>query len=496
MATKWKEKSRMRGVATVFSSVRIRLTLWYTAAMTLVLVALASVTYFVIRREVVKRADVQAAELADTFLSTVNAEMGDATKPNSLDEGVAAAISEHRFRDVIFAVFDRQAELIGISDSFPQERPAVAPTRAALVFSLKPLVAAPDTLHSVHAGGHQYRGYVRRFSLEQQPATLIVLQSLHRQNEFLETLARTFAIAIPLTILLAGVGGYLLARRSLSPVVAMSAQASRIGAENLEARLTVRNPRDELGHLAHSFNDLLDRLSASFDRQKRFVADASHELRTPVAILCGETEVSLRKQERSEQEYRETLHILGEESKRLKRIVEDLFTLARADAGQYSLTLSDFYLDELAAECAKNVRTLAAAKEIAVSCESEGEALIHGDEALLRRMMLNLLDNAIKFTSVGGSVSIRCGEQNGFYHLSVQDSGPGIPAELQSRIFERFFRADKARSRTEGDRTGAGLGLSIGSWIAGAHGGRLELTRSTPEGSIFTAIFPKTPVPD
>jgi signal transduction histidine kinase len=206
--------------------------------------------------------------------------------------------------------------------------------------------------------------------------------------------------------------------------------------------------------------------------------------------------VSLRKQERSEQEYRETLHILGEESKRLKRIVEDLFTLARADAGQYSLTLSDFYLDELAAEGAKIVRTLAAAKEIAVSCESEGEALIHGDEALLRRMMLNLLDNAIKFTSVGGSVSIRCGEQNGFYHLSVQDSGPGIPAELQSRIFERFFRADKARSRTEGDRTGAGLGLSIGSWIAGAHGGRLELTRSTPEGSIFTAIFPKTPVPD
>ena len=479
----------------MFSSVRIRLTLWYMAAMTLILVTLASVTYLVIRQNVVKRADAQAAVLADTFLSTVNAEMGDATKPDSLDDGVAAAISEHRFPDITFAVFDPQGNLIGMSESALDEGHRPEWKKESLLFSLQSVLAARQALHFEGFAGHKYRGFVRHFSFEQQAATLIVVQSMRRENDFLETLAGTFAIVIPLTILLAGAGGYLLARNSLSPVVAMSAQASRIGAENPEARLSVRNPHDELGHLARSFNELLDRLGASFDRQRRFIADASHELRTPVAILCGETEVALAKKERNEQEYRETLRILADESRRLKRVVEDLFTLARADAGQYPLSCSDFYLDELASECTKNVRTLASAKQIAVSFESSGEALVHADETLLRRMLLNLLDNAIKYTPSGGSTAVRCGERGDSYFLSVQDSGPGIPSELQPRIFERFFRADKARSRSDSDGGGAGLGLSISSWIAGAHGGRLELTQSSAEGSIFTAILPKSPLP-
>jgi heavy metal sensor kinase len=331
--------------------------------------------------------------------------------------------------------------------------------------------------------------------MAQQTATLVVLQSLFHQHEFLETLAGTFAVVIPITLLIAGIGGYLLARSSLSPGVAMSEQARCIGTENLDSRLSVRNADDELGHLALSFNELLDRLSTSFERQKRFVADASHELRTPVAILCGETEVALGKKGRTEQEYREALQILADESKRLKRIVEDLFTLARADAGQYPLSYADFYLDELAAECAKNVRTLAAAKQITLACEPGGEALISADEALLRRLVFNLLDNAIKYTPSGGSVSLRVEERGEVYHLSVADSGPGIPTNLQSRIFERFFRVDKARSRKEQDGGGgAGLGLSIGAWIASAHKGSLDLTSSTSEGSTFTAILPKRPL--
>jgi len=477
----------------MFSSVRIRLTVWYTAAMAAILILLASVTYFIIRQNVGARADVQAVELADTFLSTVNAEMGDATKPDGLDEGVAAAISEHRFRDVVFAVFDPDGTLIGMSEWFPEDRRHSEWKRGALIAPLKATLTAPGPFQSMQFAGHIYRVYVRHFSLAQQSATLVVLQSLFHQHEFLETLAGTFAVVIPLTLLLAGAGGYFLARSNLSPVVAMSEQARWIGAENLEARLGVKNPDDELGHLARSFNGLLDRLSASFDRQKRFVADASHELRTPVAILCGETEVALGKEGRSEQEYREALQILADESKRLKRIVEDLFTLARADAGQYPLSYTDFYLDEAAAECAKNVRTLAAARHITVTCEPGGEALIRADEALVRRMLINLLDNAMKYTPSGGSVSLHVEERDGAYHLSVTDSGPGIPTEFQSRIFERFFRVDKARSRKEQDGGGAGLGLSIGAWIAGAHNGKLELTSSTSEGSTFTAVLPKYP---
>jgi two-component system OmpR family sensor kinase len=475
----------------MLNSVRIRLTLWYTAAMTVVLVALAAVTYWALKENMVHRADAQAIELANSFLSTVDAEMGDATKPDSMDDGITAAMSEHQFRDVVFAVFDPQGDLLGVSDRYEQAEKATGVSREALAARLRPLLSSADAVSSVRLEGHQYRSYVRRFSADQQDASLIVLQSLHRQNEFLETLAGTFGIVIPLAILLSSIGGYLLAKRNLSPVVAMSAQASRIGAENLHARLYVGNPRDELGRLAGSFNELLDRLDRSFEKQRRFVADASHELRTPVAILCGEAEVTLGQQRRTEQEYRESLEILREEATRLKHIVEDLFTLARADAGQHPLALTDFYFDEVIAECAKNVRTLASAKTISVSCESNGELPIRADEALLRRMVLNLLDNAIKYTPAGGRVSLHCGAENGLYRLMVEDSGPGVPADLQSKIFERFFRADKARSRRESDGGGAGLGLSIASWIASAHGGRIELTQSSTTGSVFTVFLPK-----
>ena len=474
----------------MLNSVRIRLTLWYTAAMALVLVVLASATYFVIRRDVVRRADAQAVELADSFLSTVDAEMGDATKPDSMDDGIGAAISEHRFRDVVFAVFDPQGDVLALSPGGEMPGGATGPTREAMAASLAPLLHEASVFNSARVGGRRYRTYVRPFSIDQQKATLVVLQSLHRQNEFLETLAKTFWIVIPLAILLSSVGGYLLAKQSLSPVVAMSAEASRIGADNLHDRLHVQNPRDELGQLAASFNELLDRLDLSFERQKRFVADASHELRTPVAILCGEADVTLSQQTRTEQEYRESLAILREEAKRLKHIVEDLFTLARADAGQHPLAPADFYLDELVAECARNVRTLASAKTIALTCDAGGEMPIHADEALVRRMLMNLLDNAIKFTPEGGQVALRAGAVDGIYQVKVEDSGPGVPADLQDKIFERFFREDKARSRNESGG-GAGLGLAIASWIASAHGGKLELTRSDPQGSTFTATLPK-----
>ena len=474
----------------MFNSVRIRLTLWYTAAMAVVLLVLAAATYLALQENVVRRADAQAIELANSFLSTVDAEMGDASKPDSMDDGIAAAISEHRFRDVVFAVFDPQGNLLGVSEGYQQEDQPKRVSREEVARRLRPLLSSADAYGSLRFEGRQYRSYLRPFSVDRQQASLVVLQSLHPQNEFLETLAATFAIVIPLAILLSSLGGYLLARRSLSPVVAMSTQASRIGAENLHERLQAGNPRDELGHLAASFNELLDRLDRSFAEQRRFVADASHELRTPVAILCGEAEVTLGQTQRTEQEYRESLMILREEARRLKHIVEDLFTLARADAGQHPLALTDFYFDEVVGECAKNVRTLASAKDIVVSCEAQGELPIHADEALIRRMVVNLLDNAIKYTAPGGKVSLSCAADNGLYRLRIEDSGRGIPADLQSRIFERFFREDKARSRRESDG-GAGLGLAIASWIASAHGGKIELTQSSAKGSVFTVFLPK-----
>jgi heavy metal sensor kinase len=476
-------------------SVRVRLTLWYTAVLVVVLLVLSLLTYFIFWRNAIQRTDANLTELADSFLVTLRAELEDQTAPDPFKAAAQVAIAEHHFRDAVYAIADGAGKVIVSSED-------LSPTNTETESSRNRVLAAPTfqrfldaALHSDHLFGQVegekggYRGYARHFSARSRDYTLIILQSLHPQKEMMEEAASTFAWVIPIAVLLASVGGYFLARKSLAPVVAMSTQAGRIGAANLHERLAVQNERDELGHLAGSFNSLLDRLSQSFERQRRFMADASHELRTPVAILRGESEVALSKEARSAEEYRESLGVLHQESERLTHIVEDLFTLTRADAGQYPLQTRDFYFDELIAECVHSARTLALAKNISLNFEGASESPIHADESLVRRMILNLLDNAIKYTPPGGRVKVSCQRVGNEYALSIKDTGAGIPAELQPRIFERFFRVDKARSRSESDG-GAGLGLSISRWIAEAHQGRLELTCSDSTGSTFTAYLP------
>jgi two-component system OmpR family sensor kinase len=481
----------------MLESVRVRLTLWYAGVLAVVLVVLAFATYFILRQSTVRRADSNLAELADAFLTTLRAEMKDEAGPERLRRAALEAIIEHRFRDHIYAVLDPTGALVVSSRDLPAAIPTSSQEESSRIVdsdSFRALVEsssrADRILQNVKGEKGGYRGYVRHFVENGQTYTLVVLQSLHSQQEMFRELAQTFSLVIPIAVLLASAGGYFLAYKSLAPVVAMSTQAGRIGAATLHERLPVKNEKDELGHLARSFNQLLDRLDQSFDRQRRFMADASHELRTPVAILRGEAEVALSRPDRKPEEYRESLAVLRAESQRLTHIVEDLFTLARADAGQYPLSPHDFYLDELVADCTRTTRTLALAKRITLNCDAAQELPVHADEALLRRMILNLLDNAIKYTPERGRVSVAARRDGGEYALSITDTGPGIPVELQPRIFERFFRADKARSRAESDGGGAGLGLSIARWIAEAHHGRLELARSDASGSTFTAYLP------
>jgi two-component system OmpR family sensor kinase len=482
----------------MLESVRLRLTLWYTGVLALVLITLAAAGYFIFWQSTVKRTDSDLAELSTAFLTTLTAELQDQPGPNALKIAAQVAIAEHRFRDHIFAVLDPEGGVLTTSLDLSSSRST--PEDIAHDFlsseSFRKFAGASrgaDPLYrNVGGGKHGYRGYARHFPFNGQTYTLVVLRSLHPQTEMLEEITAAFAGAIPIAILLASAGGYFLARKSLAPVAAMSAQAGHIGASNLHDRLAVQNEKDELGHLAQSFNHLLDRLDQSFERQRCFMADASHELRTPVAILRGEAEVALSRPARSPEEYRESLTILHNEAQRLTHIVEDLFTLTRADAGQYPLVPHNFYLDELLLDCAHSVRTLALAKNITMVTDAPHDLSVVGDEPLLRRMILNLLDNAIKHTPTGGRVALACQRTEEDYAVSVTDSGTGIPTDLQPRIFERFFRADKARSRAENDGGGAGLGLSIARWIAEAHHGRLELTRSDSTGSTFTAYLSAT----
>jgi heavy metal sensor kinase len=320
---------------------------------------------------------------------------------------------------------------------------------------------------------------------------IVVSQAIHPLAEELEFLRDIFLTAVPVALLLAALGGWFLARKSLVPVVAMSESARRISAEHLDDRLPVANSRDELGRLATTFNQMLARLESSFTQQRQFMADASHELRTPLSVIRTAAAVTLEKPQRSEGEYREALAMIEDQVKRLSRIVEEMFTLARADAGSRELTPRDFYLDELIAETARAAGVLASRKKVGVDYTPAPEVLYRGDEGLLRQMLLNLLDNAVKHTPTGGHVSLRLERSGPNYLVTVADTGAGIPPEAQPHIFERFYRADKARSReTNGNGGGAGLGLSIARWIAEAHGGSLTLQHSNPAGSAFRVSLP------
>ncbi len=481
----------------MLDSVRSRMTVWYSALFGLFLILLAGLTYFLYWRNSLERTDSNLSEQSETFIATFNAELKDDKGPDGIKNAAREAMLEHRFRDVVYVIVDGGGKILLSSLDLPAVRggaekfaPDMFDSAAFQRLAQSPLKTAGGVYQDVPGGRNGFRGYARPLSQDDRATRLIVLQSLHPQHEMMEDIRNIFFWIIPIALLLASAGGYFLARKSLAPVADMARQARGMGAARFSDRLKVSNPRDELGTLALSFNELLDRLEKSFEQQRRFVADASHELRTPVAILQGETEVTLSRPARSAEEYRETLSILRDESQRLAHIIEDLFTLTRADAGQYPLQIRELYLDELTADVLRRTRSLAISNGISLSSTIQPELPVQADEDLLRRMLLNLLDNAIKYTPAGGKVLVECCREANDYVLRVIDTGAGIPAELQSRIFERFFRADKARSRSEGDTGGAGLGLSIARWIAEAHHGRLELTRSDASGSTFTAYLP------
>jgi two-component system, OmpR family, sensor kinase len=498
--------------AKMFSSVRARLTLWYTGVLALVLISFALAGYFFLSYTLNRRTDDALGEVANAFAATLandeadnhageaNAARGENAK-SSPDEAIKETVSQNQFRDYQIVVYTDAGREVAAS-TVPKNRNEPGRTRlpasSKISGVLNAVARTPGSalnLATLSDGDSQYRVVGRRVQARGSAYALIVLRSLHDQEDLLEGASYALLIAVPLALLLASIGGYFLARKSLAPVVRMSATAASIGAANLHERLPVANERDELGGLAQVINDLLARLDKSFEQQRRFMADASHELRTPIAIMRSEAEVVLSEPEASNAALRESIAIFRDETKRLTRIVEDLFMLARADAGQYQLTPKEFYLDELASEVTRAVRTLLAERDLTLQLNAAEEMPFRGDENLLRRLLLNLVDNAIKYTPKGGVLTVSCRRDGKRYIITVNDTGPGIPTEAQPHIFERFYRADSARSRVDDDgaglTSGAGLGLSIARWIAEAHDGTLELIDSSDAGSVFQLVLPR-----
>jgi heavy metal sensor kinase len=318
----------------------------------------------------------------------------------------------------------------------------------------------------------------------------LVAEPLSVIEEGLRRLRRDFFAGVPLILLIASLGGYFLARKSLAPIALMGEQTRRITAEKLSARLDVANPRDEAGRLATTINELLGRLDTSFKEQQRFVADASHELRTPLAVLRGEAEVALG-QERDSSEYKETLILIKDEAERLTRIVENLFLLARQPLDASGYLKEPVLLNDVVADCARAARVLANQKGLRLDIEDSSPVTVNGNYEMLQRMLLNLLDNAVKYTAEGGRICVTLGLHDAQARISVSDTGLGIPAEDQSRIFDRFYRVDKARSRALG---GAGLGLSIARTVVEGHGGTISVESDLGRGSTFQIKLPESEV--
>jgi heavy metal sensor kinase len=479
----------------MLNSLRAQLTLWYTGVLALVLVSFAGATYAYLAHQARQRTDDSLADTANSFISSFIAE---AEENRSSDAGALEAVHEFHFADQLVLIYDESQRLVAASELTGDIAADYKLPGSALPSAALPLwnsaAHSSRAYASLPNGKAGLRACAVALTIGARNYTVVVLRSLADQEEALRQARRAFYVAVPIALLIASLGGYLLARKNLGPIITMGDQAALIGASNLNERLPVPHPNNELGRLAQIFNDLLARLDRSFEQQRHFMADASHELRTPVAIVCGESEVALSQQSRTPEDYRESLAIVHDEGRRLTRIVEDLFTLARADAGQYPLLVTNFYLEETIGECVRSVRSLALENGLNLCYQPPADEIpFRGDEALISRMVLNLLDNAIKNTPQDGTVRIDLQQDRTECRVKIADTGTGIPAEAQPHIFERFFRADKARSRA-GDTSGsgAGLGLSIAQWIAEMHGGQVVLDHSDLNGTTFivSLMFP------
>jgi heavy metal sensor kinase len=276
-------------------------------------------------------------------------------------------------------------------------------------------------------------------------------------------------------------GGFVLVRRALEPVARIAAKAEAITQHNLSERLPVVQSGDEIERLSVSLNHMITRLEEAIHGSKQFVADASHELRTPLTVMRGELE-GLAQDGHLGRETRETLGSVLEEVGRLTEIVEGLFALSRLDAGEAPAEWVPFDLAELAATTADQMSLLAEDKQVSVACEPSPGVTVEGDRARLKQVVVNLLDNAIKYTPRGGHISLSVRREGAYAVLDVTDTGVGIPADALPHVFKRFFRVDGSRSREQG---GAGLGLSIVKSICTAHGAVVEVTSAPGVGSTF-----------
>ncbi len=461
-------------------SISFRLVAWYAGLLAVIFSALFALLYLNVRLFLVNDLSQSQLHRAQQVASLLLA------NPEQPGQSQIASQAKEWFQpeanDRFIRVTESDGSVVYVSGaptdgSFdPREVPPAGPS-SKTEFSRQIRMSGDQTLlvTALKYTSPDHRDYLVEFG-----ASLAPVQTM------LNRLFLRLLLGLPLAIGILTVGGYWLVRRALAPVEQITRAAERITQHNLSERLPVSQTGDELERLSISLNRMIVRLNEAVQNSKRFVADASHELRTPLTILRGELE-NMAEDPRLGLEWRERAASLLEETERLSRIVEQLFTLSRLDAGEAQAEWSQFDLAELARSTAEQMNLLAEDKGISIDCEAGQRVAVEGDRARLKQIVVNLLDNAIKYTSRKGAIRLRIHAVNGHAILDVEDNGIGIAADALPHVFERFYRVDQTRS---GDSEGAGLGLAIVKSICTAHGAEVEVMSVPSRGTRVRVKLP------
>jgi heavy metal sensor kinase len=449
------------------SPIRTRLTIWYFLIVATALVGFAVFAVAVMRQSIYTTVDEQLRDRAVAIQLFIE---------RSGDEDIGDTVREH-------AELQSGSQLLQVSDGEGKfsyraplmERLGVPAPKGneghieSAEYNELPLRILSTT---VTVGGHQF-----------------VLQVAEPMDDYLEALERfrtAMFVGIPVLLMFAAAGGYWMSTRAMRPVDQITQAAQAINPQDLSRRVTVPQTGDELQRMAETLNQMLQRIESAVARITQFTADASHELRTPVALIRTRADVTLAKPRNADQ-YRNALMEVLAESERTTALIENLMTLARADTGSATLNFDRTNVSEIVSEVCAQARTLTDAKQLQWSASIPESAIwVRGDANALRRLLLILIDNAVKYTPPTGRISLALQRNGTHAEIRVRDTGIGISEADLPHIFERFYRADKARSRELG---GTGLGLSIGRWIADAHGGKIKVESST-NGSVFLVLIP------
>jgi heavy metal sensor kinase len=451
-------------------NVRVRLTIWYVTVMLVVLAVYAAAVFTVVSRN--------ASEALDARIRS-DFQWASAMVDETPDGGIAWSYDDITEEENFwFLVWSPEGTLLFQN---------VEARNSPLPGSRELALAADDTVVPLDHPVAPVRVLTRRGRIGATPVVIQVARSEAAMRGNIRELALILALGLPLAAAIAGLGGYALARRALLPIERMTDRAQTITAERLHDRLPVHNPDDEMGRLATVFNETLARLEGSFEQMRRFTADVSHQLRTPLTAIRTVGEVGLRER-RDEAAYRGIIGSMLEEADRLASLVDRLLMLSRAETGEARAPAEAFDLADLAQEVAGHLEVLAEEKRQSIVCERAGGrdgVQATADRFAVRQALINLVDNAIKFSPAGRQIRLRVSEAPGEAIVEVIDTGRGIDPAACERIFDRFYRA------ADGDPSGAGLGLSIAKGAVEASGGRLTLVTSGPGGSTFQIALPR-----